>query len=50
MEDESAVTYTEYLIATLAIVIGAMGASRMIVNALIQYLKRIYWTVTLPIP
>lgn len=50
LRDEAAVTYTEYLIVTLAIALGAIAASRMIVHALVQYLRRIYWIVTLPIP
>jgi Flp pilus assembly pilin Flp len=50
LRDETAVTSTEYVVAALAIALGAVVASRVIAGALIDYLHRIYVVVTLPIP
>jgi Flp pilus assembly pilin Flp len=50
LRDEAAVTYTEYVIITLAIVAGAISFSRLIIPALNRYLRRIYMVVTLPFP
>jgi Flp pilus assembly pilin Flp len=50
MRDEGGQTYTEYLVVTLAIVVAVVGMSRMVVNALVSYLRRIYLIVSLPIP
>jgi len=48
--DETATTSVEYLIVTMLIVVGVIGASRLLIAALAQYLHRIYLIVTLPIP
>ena len=50
LRDETAVTYTEYVIAALAVALGAIAASRAIAGVLVKYLHRIYLIVTLPIP
>ncbi|MCX6844663.1 MAG: hypothetical protein NTX53_20560 [candidate division WOR-3 bacterium] len=50
LRDETAVTYTEYVVAALAIALGAIAASRAIAGVLVNYLHRIYLVVTLPIP
>ena len=50
LRDETAVTYTEYVIAALAVALGAIAASRAIAGVLVRYLHRIYLVVTLPIP
>jgi hypothetical protein len=50
LRDETAITYTEYLITTLFLVISVLAASRTIVKGLNLYLRRIYLIVTLPIP
>ena len=50
LRDETAVTYTEYVVAALAVALGAVLASRAIAGVLINYLHRIYLVVTLPIP
>jgi Flp pilus assembly pilin Flp len=50
LRDETAVTSTEYVIAALAIALGAVVASRAMAGVLINYLHRIYVVVTLPIP
>jgi len=50
LRDETAVTATEYVVATLAIAFASLAASRAIAGALIPYLHRIYLVVTLPIP
>jgi len=48
--DETAVTYTEYMVAALAIALAAVAASRVIAGVLANYLHRIYLITTLPIP
>ena len=50
LRDETAVTSTEYIVAALAVALGAVVASRAIAGVLINYLHRIYVVVTLPIP
>ncbi|HTW91547.1 MAG TPA: hypothetical protein VMH22_07535 [bacterium] len=49
LRDETAVTATEYVVATLAIAFASLAASRAIAGALIPYLHRIYLVVTLPV-
>lgn len=48
--DEAAVTSLEYIVAALAIALGAIAASRVMAGALVGYLHRIYVVVTLPVP
>ena len=48
--DEAAVTSLEYVLAVLAVALGAIAASRVVAGALVGYLHRIYVVVTLPIP
>jgi Flp pilus assembly pilin Flp len=50
LRDETAATATEYVVATLAVALGAIAGSVAIAGALISYLHRIYLVVTLPIP
>ena len=50
LRDDSAVTYTEYVVVSLAVIFGALGLSRAILIALNRYLHRIYVVVTLPFP
>lgn len=48
--DEGAQTSLEYIVVTIVVVLGLLYVGRMLINFLGQYLKRIYFTVTLPIP
>ena len=48
--DETAVTALEYVVATVAVALGAIVASAAIAGVLIVYLHRIYLVVTLPVP
>lgn len=50
LRDETGVTTVEYVVASLAIVFGALAASRAIAGVLIPYIHRIYLVVTLPVP
>ncbi len=50
LRDESAVTTLEYVVAGVAIALGAVAASRAIASVLKNYLHRIYLVVTLPVP
>jgi len=50
LRDETGVTATEYIVATLAVALGAVAGSAAIAGILISYLHRIYLVVTLPIP
>jgi Flp pilus assembly pilin Flp len=50
LRDESAVTTLEYVVAGVALALGAVAASRAIASVLVDYLHRIYLVVTLPIP
>lgn len=50
LRDETGVTYTEYVVAAVALALAAVAASRAIAGVLISYLHRIYLVVTLPIP
>jgi Flp pilus assembly pilin Flp len=50
LRDESAVTTLEYVVAGVAIALGAVAASRVIASVLKSYLHRIYLVVTLPVP
>jgi len=50
LRDESAVTTLEYVVAGVAIALGAVAASRAIGSVLQSYLHRIYLVVTLPVP
>ena len=48
--DESGQSYTECLIVTLMIAFAFVGMSRVMIDALARYLRRIYLIVTLPVP
>jgi len=50
VRDETAVTYTEYLIVTVFIAGTMVGFSRLVTQALGAYLNRIYLVVALPVP
>jgi Flp pilus assembly pilin Flp len=49
LRDETGVTATEYVVATLAVAIAALAASRAIASVLIVYLHRIHLVVMLPV-
>jgi Flp pilus assembly pilin Flp len=48
LSDETGVTTLEYVVAAVALALGAVAASRAISGVLIDYLRRIYLVVTLP--
>jgi Flp pilus assembly pilin Flp len=48
--DETAATTLEYVLAALAVALGAVAGSRAVAGSLANYLRRIYTVVTLPIP
>jgi Flp pilus assembly pilin Flp len=50
LRDETATTALEYVVATLAVALGAVAGSAALAGVLISYLHRIYLVVTLPIP
>lgn len=50
LSDESAQTSVEYLVVTVFFVLGLLYVGKVLIGALSQYLKRIYFMVTLPIP
>jgi Flp pilus assembly pilin Flp len=50
LRDETAVTYTEYLIVTLFIATTMVGFGRVVTRALSSYLNRIFLIVALPVP
>jgi len=50
LRDETGVTTLEYVVAGVALALGAVAASRAIGSVLVDYLHRIYLVVTLPIP
>ena len=50
LTDESAQTSLEYVVVTVFTVIGLVFVGRILINFLGQYLRRIYFMVTLPIP
>jgi len=50
LREETAVTTLEYVVAALAVALGAVAGSRAIAGGLAGYLRRIYMVVTLPIP
>jgi Flp pilus assembly pilin Flp len=50
LRDETATTALEYVVATLAVALGAVAGSAALAGVLINYLHRIYLVVTLPIP
>jgi Flp pilus assembly pilin Flp len=50
LRDETATTALEYVLATLAVALGAVAGSAALGGVLINYLHRIYLVVTLPIP
>jgi Flp pilus assembly pilin Flp len=50
LSDETAATATEYVVAALAVALGAVAASAALAGVLVNYLHRIYLVVTLPIP
>jgi len=50
LDDETAVTTLEYVVAAVALALAGVAASRVIASVLIGYLHRIYLVVTLPIP
>lgn len=47
--DETAVTATEYIVAALAVALGAVAGCAVLAGVLIGYLHRIYLVVTLPV-
>jgi Flp pilus assembly pilin Flp len=50
LDDETAATTLEYVVAALAVALGAVAGSRAVAGSLANYLRRIYTVVTLPIP
>ena len=50
LNDEGAQTYLEYVVVTVVVVIGLVFLGRVLIKALGEYLRRIYFIVTLPIP
>ena len=48
--DETGVAALEYLVATVALMLAAIAASRVLIGVLIPYLHRIYLVATLPVP
>ncbi len=50
LEDETAATATEYVIAGAALALAAIAASRVLSGVLTPYLHRIFLVVTLPVP
>lgn len=50
IKDEKALSYTEYLILTIFVGLSLVGTSALFIRALREYLKRIFFIVSLPIP
>jgi Flp pilus assembly pilin Flp len=50
LRDETAVTSLEYVLAALAVALGAIAATRTMANLLTDYLRRVYLVVNLPVP